>query len=224
VQGRQPADWGIPTWEAIERWTPRELWQAYLRIAENDIPLIILGGPGDPRSDEARRLRVRITEILVDKLVRGELIASGVALRLKETSRRRDIRPELWLCLTFSHRFATVRGERLTYDHVLIREARPATPSRTERTQEAARPLAQHARGPGRPSIMPKIEAEMRRRAASGQIEESLGQEAKVLSAWAKRTFPDKHVPAPQSIERRLGHIYRELDRIKRSDNSYDKI
>ena len=54
---------------------------------------------------EARRLRSKISEILIDRLVRGELIASGIAMPLKETSRRRDIRPELWPLLTFGYRF-----------------------------------------------------------------------------------------------------------------------
>ena len=115
MPGRQPEDWGIPLWEAIERWTPRELWQRYREIAEYDIPLIILGAE-DPRSEEVRRLRSRITELLVNRLARGELIASGVAVPLKEMSRRRDIRPELWPRLGFSCGFQMVAGDGLKYD------------------------------------------------------------------------------------------------------------
>jgi len=43
MPGRQPENWGIPLWEAIERWTPRELWERYRKLAEYDIPLIIPG-------------------------------------------------------------------------------------------------------------------------------------------------------------------------------------
>lgn len=65
---------------------------------------------------------------------------------------------------------------------------------------------------------MRKIEAEMRRRAASGELEASLRREAKVLAAWAEAEFTGVHVPLPNSIERKLGRVYRELNRIKRSD------
>lgn len=215
MPGRQP-DWGIPLWEAIERWTPSELWEQYRELAEYDSFIRSLGTE-DPRSAEVRRLRSRIAEILINRLVRGELIASGIALPLKETSRRRDIRPEVWPRLAFSSRFQMVIGNGLRYDQILIREASsaghdaPVTPSPEPAPARAA------ARS-GRPSIMPMIEAEMRRRAASGLIEGSLGREAEVLAMWAQQRFTDVHVPKPESIERKLGRVYKELNRTKRPD------
>jgi hypothetical protein len=210
--------------EAIERWTPRELWEPYLRIREYDLPIVPLPG-SDPRYDEAQRLRWRIAEILVEKLVRREFIASGITFPLNETSRRRDISTELWPELTFDYQFAKVVGPRIEYRQVLIRAARPRTLRSRRREQDAAPPPAQpdHAPGRGRPSIMPKIEAEMRRRAASGQLEAWLRREAEALAAWAKRKFPDEHIPLPRSIEKRLRHVYRELKRIKRPDKGADK-
>jgi hypothetical protein len=219
MQGQQPDGWGIPTLEAIKRWTPRELWEPYLQISEYDIPIVPLPG-ADPRYEEVQRLRTRITEILVDKLVRGQLIASGIAVPLDETSRRRDITPELWLCLTFSYRFATVTSRGLTYDHVLVRDATPTSSStrRTRHSRDAPAQWKTADRPAGRPSIMPQIEAEMRGRAVSGELEASLRREAKVLAAWAEAEFTGVHVPLPSSIERKLGRIYQELNRIKRSD------
>ena len=212
----QPEAWGIPLWEAIERWTPRELWESYREFARYDIPLLILGQREDPRHAEARRLRSEIVEILIKRLVRGELIASGIALPLKETSRRRDIRPELWPHLDFSSDFSMVTGKGLEYDGILIREA-----SSVPREEPASRlqpsPRQAPAR-PGRPSVMPMIEAEMRRRAARGLIEGSLGREAKVLASWAQQEFADAHVPKPKSIEKKLGPIYKELNPKKRPD------
>jgi hypothetical protein len=225
MPGRQPVYWGMPLWQAIERWTPRQAWEKYRELAEYDIPLIIPGRE-EPRAEEVRSLRARIAEVLIDKLARGELIASGIALPLRETSRRRDIRPELWARLTFSYRFLTVVGNGLKYDQVLIREAWPATASATEREQEAARPpeqLHQAVRGPGRPSLMGLIEAEMRRRARSGQIERSLRREAEVLAMWANQEFPDEHVPKPKSIEKPLGPIYKELKATKSPDKWGDR-
>ena len=222
MPGRQPEDWGIPLWEAIERWTPRELWERYREIAEYDIPLIILGAEEDPRSEEVRRLRSRITEFLVNRLARRELIASGVAVPLKETSRRRDIRPELWPRLGFDCRFQMVTGDGLRYDQILIREAR-SVPHEVPASRPQALPPRAPAR-PGRPSIMSMIETEMRRRAANDQIESSLRREAEVLAIWANQEFPDAHVPMPKSIAKRLGRIYRQLKTTKRPDKQGDKF
>jgi hypothetical protein len=69
---------------------------------------------------------------------------------------------------------------------------------------------------------MPSIEAEMRRRADSGEIEKSLRREAEVLAMWARREFPDAHVPKPKSIEKKLGRIYKELKATKRPDKAAD--
>ena len=138
MPGRQSEDWGISLWDAIERWTPRELWERYRALAEYDLPMIILGGRDDPCSHEARRLRSRISEILVDRLVRGELIASGIAMPLKETSRRRDIRSELWPLLTFGYRFLAVSGTGLKYGQLLIREAPTAAHGAPEREARGA--------------------------------------------------------------------------------------
>ena len=215
MSGRQTEDWGIPLWEAIERWTPRELWERYHELAEYDIPLMI-PGPEDPRYDEVRRLRSGIMEVLVDRLARGELIASGIPVPLKETSRRRDVRPELWCRLAFSFGFSMVTGNGLKYDQIMIREAssvRHVVPA----SQPQALPRRAPAR-PGRPSIMPMIEAEMRRRAAGGLIEGSLGREAEVLARWAQEEFSDSHVPKPKSIGKKLGRVYRELNATNRPD------
>jgi hypothetical protein len=221
MPGRQSGDWGIPLWDAIERWIPRELWERYREFAAHDIPLIILEGPGEPRADEARRLRGRISEVLVDKLVRGELIASAIAQPLKETSRRRDIRPELWPLLSFSCKFQLVVGNGLRYGQILIRETSSVRHAAPASRQDPDWPGAAPRRGvrrPGRPSVMPSIEAEMRRRATDGQIEGSLRQEAEVLAIWAQGQFADTPVPQRKSIEKKLGRIYKELKTTKRPD------
>jgi hypothetical protein len=217
----KPENWGIPLWEAIERWTPRGLWERYRELAAYDSPLIILGGMGDPCSDEARRLRSRIGETLVDRLVRGELIASGIAVPLKETSRRRDIRSELWPRLSFSCGFQLVVGDGLRYDQILIREALSVRPGGSASPQDARRALAAPRRvagRPGRPSIMAMIEAEMRRRAAHGQMEPTLRRETEKLVTFAQQQVAERHVPKPKSIGKRLGQLYRQLTTTKRSD------
>jgi len=98
-----------------------------------------------------------------------------------------------------------VTGDGLRYDQILIREA-----SSVRHEVPASRPQVSPRRAPARPgrsSIMPMIEAEMRRRAARGLIEGSLGREAEVLAMWAQQQFADAHVPKPESIQRKLGRV-----------------
>jgi len=203
-------DSGVSIWEAVERWTPTELWQRYREIAGHDILLIVLSE--DPLQSEARRLRSEIGKILIDRLARGELIASGIAVPLKETSRRRDIRPELWPRLTFGYRFQMVVGNGLKYDQILIREASPATSSAAEQKQVVLVPQTQPERPvrsrPGRPSIMSEIEAEMRRRAEDDRLAPSMRQEAEVLASRARQNLHESTVPKAKSIERALGPAY----------------
>jgi hypothetical protein len=98
-----------------------------------------------------------------------------------------------------------VTGDGLRYDQILIREA-----SSVRHEVPASRPQVSPRRAPARPgrsSIMPMIEAEMRRRAARGLIEGSLGREAEVLAMWAQQQFADAHVSKPESIQRKLGRV-----------------
>jgi hypothetical protein len=70
--------------EAIERHTPKEVWQRYWAIAEEEIPLLIFRDPS-VLNMEARGLREGIERTLTAKLRKGELIASGLALPLRPT-------------------------------------------------------------------------------------------------------------------------------------------
>lgn len=221
MPGRQPNDWGISLWEAIERWTPKELWQRYRKIKSEDFPNVIFPSRPNPLRDEAARLRAQIGHDLREKLRRGELIASGIALPLTETSRRRDIRPELWPLLRFTSRFQMVTNGGLRYDQILIRDGSTIRHEAPAKRQDASRPqvLPRRASRPaGRPSLMPEIEAELRRRAAVGLIETSSLREAEALAAWAEQQFADAHVPQPKSIQKKLGRLYQELKATNRPD------
>jgi hypothetical protein len=214
---RQPEAWGIPLWEAIERWTPKEVWQRYRQIAEEEISLLIFPPGPTPLHQEASRLRTHIEHVLTEKLRARELIASGLRLPLDgPEARRREISSELWSRLELDIRKGEASGDGLRMGELRFRTA-----TRAESEQHPA--VMDELKLPpnrvaGRPSIMPQIEAEMRRRAATGELEVSLRREAKVLAAWAEAEFAGVHVPLPSSIERKLGRVYRELSRIKRSD------
>jgi len=216
MPGQQPEAWGIPLWEAIERWTPKELWQRYRNIAQEDTPFFILPPGRTPLQQEASRLRNEIEKILTEKLRRGELIASGLDLPLTRDTRRWDISSDLWSRLKLDVRREEASGDRL---HIAELRFRTATEAEPEQAPAVVDDLKLPPNRPaGRPSIMPMIEAEMRRRAAGGLMEEALGRETKVLAGWAHRMFPGAHVPRPESIGKKLGRIYKELKPTNRPD------
>ena len=193
---------GVSLSDALERWTPQELWQRYREIADHDIPLVNPWNPV-PVQDEARRLREQRT--IGYKLRRGELIASGLALPLHPTARRHDISPELWSRLRLNIRRQEASGDGLTWVELLFRETGPAPKERPSAALTERPPNARRA--PGRPSIMEEIEAEMRRRAVSGELAASLRAEAEALADWAaaQEHLAGKHVPVPSSIHVSLG-------------------
>jgi hypothetical protein len=214
-------DAGVSIWEAVERWTPTELWHRYQEIASHNIPMVVLGGM-DALQREARHLHAEITRILIDKLARRELIGSGIAVPLTATSRRSDIRPELWPLLAVDREFQAIVGNGLRFEKVLIREAPSATSSAAEQEQAVPVPQTQPERPvrsrPGRPSIMSEIQAEMRRRAEADRLAPSMRQEAEGLASWARQNLHEDTVPKAKSIEKALGSMYRELMAKKRGD------
>lgn len=212
----KPEAWGIPLWEAIERWTPKDVWQRYREIAQEDVPYFIFPPGPTPLQEEAGRLRIQIENILIEKLRRGELIASGLDLPLTRDTRRWDISLDLWSLLRLDIRKAEASGGRLQIGELRFRTASEPKP---EQGPVAVDELKLPPNKPsGRPSIMRMIEAEMRRRAAGGSMEESLGREAKVLATWAQQEFRAAHVPKPKSIATKLGRVYKELKAINRPD------
>ena len=64
----------------------------------------------------------------------------------------------------------------------------------------------------GRPSVMRKIEAEMRRRADAKVLAPKLRQDAEVLRGWAEHKIdPDFQIPQVAAIENALRERYKEL-------------
>ena len=215
MKGTDDQEPGLSLDQAVERWTPKELWQRYREIAKADIPLFFPTDP-DPMVLEAYGLRGQIEHILTDKLRRGELVASGLPLPLDIDTRRRDISSERWSRLKLDILHGEASGDGLRVARLRFRAAAEIRSEQAPATVEDIEPGPRRPRG--RPSIMAMIKAEMRRRAARGQMEPTLRREAEVLAIWAQQQFAGRHVPKPKSIEKRLGHLYRQLKTTKRAD------
>jgi hypothetical protein len=144
-------------------------------------------------------------------------MATGLEEPLTLDRARRPIPPHLWQVLRPDFMHSAVVGGGLKISGILVRRAteadqEPMAVSTTVEELPAPDPdLIPEARPPGRPSMMPKIEAEMRRHAAAGQLCDTLSAESKVLARWAQTTHPDERPPRVKSIQRRLGRLYQEL-------------
>lgn len=232
---RAPSD-GYTLHEALERFADPAKWQAYERARlaargrrNRRYPMMLGGEPiaGWAAAEEMKRSNALIEQRdsawrdlcldLISRLRSGELIATGLEEPITLDRARRPIPPHLWQVLRPDFKRLAAVGGGLKISGILVRRAteadqEPMAVSTTfEELPEPDPDMIPEARPPGRPSMMPKIKAEMRRRAAAGQLRDTLSAESKILASWAQTTHPDERPPRAESIQRRLGRLYQEL-------------
>lgn len=69
----------------------------------------------------------------------------------------------------------------------------------------------EEARNPGRPSLMPEIMTEHRRRYAAGTHYKHAGHEALALLQWAEQQFPGEVIPTQKTIRNHLAQARKNL-------------
>jgi hypothetical protein len=232
---RDPPD-GYTLQEALKRFTDPAKWQAYerARLAAGGrrirrYPMMFRGEPivGGAAAEEMKRSNALIVQRdrawrdlcldLISRLRSGELIGTGLEEPLTLDRARRPVPAHLWQVLRSDFKRSAAAGGGLKISAILVRRATEADqePTAVSTTVEEIpvpdSDTVPEARPPGRPSMMPKIEAEMRRRAVAGQLRPTLSAESKVLASWAQTTHPGERPPRAKSIQRRLGRLYQEL-------------
>lgn len=84
--------------------------------------------------------------------------------------------------------------------------------------QEAAAPAFEHQplqrSFSGRPSVMFKIEQELKRRAECGECEPSLARESEALYVWAQQHIHNAQIPKKNSIQNAIRHRYQQLKQV----------
>lgn len=222
--------------EALERFADPGKWQAYERARRaagsrrnRRYSMTFRGEPiaGWAAAEEMQRSNALIEQRdrawrdicfdLLSRLRSGELIATGLEEPLTLDRARRPIPVHLWQVLRPDFKHSAAVGGGLKISGILVRRATEADQEPTavattaEELPDPDLDILSEARPPGRPSMMPKIEAEMRRRAAARQLRTTLSAESNVLASWAQTTHPDERPPRAKSIQRRLGRLYQEL-------------
>jgi hypothetical protein len=232
---RDPTD-GYTLQEALKCFADPGKWQAYERARQaaggrrnRRYSMTFRGEPiaGWAAAEEMKRSNALIEQRerawrdlcfdLIRRLRSGELIATGLEEPLTVNRVPMPIPAHLWQVLRPDFKRSAAVGGGLKISGLLVRRATEADQEPTavlttvEELPEPDPDMIPEARPPGRPSMMPKIEAEMRRRAAAGQLRPTLSAESKVLASWAQTTHLDERPPRAKSIQRRLGRLYQEL-------------
>jgi hypothetical protein len=213
---------GVSAWQAMERWTPKELWQRYKQIAVNDTYQMFILGPGVPldlQHQEASDLRAPITKILIKQLMTGELVASGIESPPRNVNNpRQDVAADLWPLLDLNLFNSEARGDRLKIVALKIRSgAHVDTPGSALKDHGEVAPDAHpeersglSRRGPK--TIMPVIEAELLARARGGELLPTLAAESRHLETWAKKSHPNfSRPPTAKSIREALQSSYNRM-------------
>ena len=232
---RNPTD-GCTLQEALKRFADPGKWHAYERARQAERGRrkrgyfrMLSGEPivGWAAAKEMERSNALIAQRergwrglcidLISRLRLGELIATGLEEPLTLNRVPMPIPAHLWQVLRPDFKHSVAVGGGLKISGIVVRRTTVADPEQTvvqsaiEELPDPDLGVLPEARPPGRPSMMPKIEAEMRRRAAAGQLRTTLSAESKVLARWAQTTHPDEGAPRAKSIQRRLGRLYQEL-------------
>lgn len=72
-------------------------------------------------------------------------------------------------------------------------------------------PEENEERGPGRPSLMPEIMAEHRRRYQAGEHFKHAGREAQALTQWAEGRFPGEVIPTQKTVRNHLAQARKNV-------------
>jgi hypothetical protein len=211
--------------EALERFADPAKWQAYERArraaGNRRNRRYSMTFRGEPIAGWAAAEEIQRSNTLIEQRDRAwRDLCFDLISRLRSGDLDRTRRPvpvHLWQVLRPDFKHSAAVGGGLKISGMLVRRATeadqepPVVSTTVEELPEPEPDMIPEARPPGRPSMMPKIEAEMRRRAASGQLRTTLSAESKVLASWAQTTHPDEHPPRAKSIQRHLGRLYQEL-------------
>jgi hypothetical protein len=153
------------------------------------------------------------------RLLAGELVATALVEPLGLTGRREVIPPDRWRFLKLLQN-DRAEGKGLRLFDVRVRPAGLID-------QTTVQPPITVQAGPApRNYTPPKLRAEMKHRARTGQLTWNWGADSKALFDWIKVSFDHGRLPKDaNNIRRTYRELYRELEREFRSgDQGGDKM
>ena len=141
------------------------------------------------------------------------LIASGLEWPPTADTCRRDLNFELWQFLLL-HRYdcVKIRGQKLWFCNVRVRQTQPEkTEELCSAAVEATEQSPALAKRQTRRSKVRVFEAELRRRAESGEIERSWGLQSRALFGWHEKAHVGEKPAAGKTLRNQLKPLYDKL-------------
>jgi hypothetical protein len=157
-------------------------------------------------------LRRGLISAFLGKLRAGTLVATGYVFPLQPDAKPIRIPAEHWTFLRPNFRKCSAEGGGLRLIGVRVRSA-DADQDATGIVPEELPVETQRA--PGRPTLMPEIKEEMKRRWKSGKLDPNFSAECRALAAWSNEKHPERTYEW-DNLRKPLRSLYHDLKRGKK--------
>ena len=219
-------------WEDFKRASDaaRGLLRTYGLFSINGEPIAGWAALGEAKRKNAliaeeNRTQTRVKESFMAQLRAGDLIAMGLLTPLRPDTVPVQIPVDHWWVLVPNYQYSTAKGAGAEYVRIQIyrrQDLEQRAVDSPDSEKPGPDPEKFRRRPPlGRPSCMPEIEAELRRRGAKGDLLTPKTAEFEYLTEWAMSHCQDVDPPKKEWIQKMLGKVYDDLiGRIKTEEKA----
>jgi hypothetical protein len=173
------------------------------RLMQFDSPLSFIGESESSPRRQFRRIRAQLEEAFIRRLKKGELVAVGYDARSGADSKPAIVAPDRWRVLKPDFHDSSAKASNLSLEGVRVFRDRRRLDSHLDEIDPF------HSGMPGRTTAKHKIVAEFKRRLASNEALSSLAGEARELSQWLLRAYPEAPLTSARTIENQIRDLHR---------------
>jgi hypothetical protein len=152
-------------------------------------------------------LKLRDGQVSASTILSSSLERRGVPAKLWQSIKPKDIDWEANAVPKYGLCAIEIRGTRNLSLDISVEDDLSLPAFSTPALGIPSAPIDSHR---GRPTSMPLVEEELRRRAATKEITPSLAAEARYLSGWLRATHPEKPQAKAKTIENSIRPLYQE--------------
>jgi hypothetical protein len=173
------------------------------RLRQFDSPLSFVDEPETSLRRQFRRKRAQLEEAFIRRLQKGELVAFGYDARSGADSKPTLVAADRWRVLKADFQDSSAKASNLFLEGVRVFRDRRVLDSHLDELDQFRSGL------PGRTTAKHKIAAEFLRRVDSNEALPSLAGEARELSQWLLRAYPEAPTTSARTIENQLRQLHR---------------
>lgn len=209
-------------WEDFERASDaaRGLLLTYGLFSINGEPIAGWAALGEAKRKNALiaekdRTATRVKKSFMAQLRAGDLIAMGLLTPLRPDTVPVQIPVDHWWVLVPNYQYSTAKGAGAEYVRIQIyrrQDLEQRTVDSPSSEEQGPDPEKFRRRKPrGRPTCMPSIETELRRRDTRDELLTPKTAEFEYLAEWAMSHCQDVDPPKKEWIQKKLGKVYDDL-------------